>query len=133
MHACGISPTQLKTALTERLRSIDPSASVEFSRHPSTILGATYSPPNSKLANVVRENARTITGYEPLISFTSGGTDCRFWRKRGVPAVAYGPKVYAMGAADERVPLESLLATAKVHVGAIIDFLSLMSASSQCR
>ena len=58
------------------------------------------------------------------VIFTSGGTDCRFWRQRGVPAVAYGPKVYAMGAADERVPVEDLLTTAKVHVGTIIDFLS---------
>ncbi|MCX6649359.1 MAG: ArgE/DapE family deacylase [Candidatus Bathyarchaeota archaeon] len=120
----GVSPGQLKATLTEKLRSIDPSASVEFSRHPSTILGATYSPPDSKMAKVISENAKLVTGSEPFLSFTSGGTDCRFWRQRGVPAVAYGPKVYAMGAADERVPVEDLLTTAKVHVGTIIDFLS---------
>lgn len=66
-----------------------------------------------------------ITGSEPFLSFTSGGTDCRFWRERRVPAVAYGPRVYAMGAEDERITIEDLLATAKVHVGMIIDFLRL--------
>jgi succinyl-diaminopimelate desuccinylase len=119
----GVTPAQLKEALTEKLR-VDPTATVEFSRHPSTILGATYSPPDSKIARVIKENATQVTGSEPFLSFTSGGTDCRLWRQRGVPAVAYGPKVYAMGAADERVLVEDLLVTAKVHVGTIIDFLT---------
>ncbi|MGD0803988.1 MAG: ArgE/DapE family deacylase [Candidatus Bathyarchaeia archaeon] len=120
----GVSPSQLKATLTERLRGIDLSASVDYSRHPSTILGATYSPPNSIITNVTRDNAKLVTGIEPFLSFTSGGTDCRFWRERGVPAVAYGPKVYAMGAADERVPVEDLASTAKVHMGMIVDFLT---------
>ena len=120
----GVSPTQLKAALDERLRGFDPTATAEFSRHPSTIVGATYSPPDSKMAKVIKENARQVTDSDPFLSFTSGGTDCRFWRLMGIPAVAYGPKVYAMGAADERVPVEDLLSTAKVHIGTIIDFLT---------
>jgi len=120
----GVSPSLLKALLEEKLRGIDSTASVEFSRHPSTIIGATYSSPNSEMAKVVKENARQVTGSDPFLSFTSGGTDCRFWRQRGIPSVAYGPKVYAMGAVDERVPVEDILTTAKVHVGAIIDYLT---------
>jgi succinyl-diaminopimelate desuccinylase len=120
----GVSPTQLKAALDERLQGFDPTATAEFTRHPSTIVGATYSPPDSKMAKVIKENARQVTDSDPFLSFTSGGTDCRFWRLMGVSAVAYGPKVYAMGAADERVPVEDLLTTAKVHIGTIIDFLT---------
>jgi succinyl-diaminopimelate desuccinylase len=120
----GVSPTQLKAALDERLRGIDPTATTEFSRHLSTIVGATYSPPDSKIAKVIQDNAKLVTGADPFLSFTSGGTDCRFWRLIGIPAVAYGPKVYAMGAANERVPVEDLLKTAKVHIGTIIDFLT---------
>ena len=120
----GVSPTQLKAELDERLRGIDPTATTEFSRHPSTIVGATYSPPDSKLAKVIKDNAKLVTGADPFLSFTSGGTDCRFWRLIGIPAVAYGPKVYAMGAANERIPVEDLLTTAKVHIGTIIDFLT---------
>jgi len=60
----------------------------------------------------------------PFLSFTSGSTDCRFWRIKGVPAVAYGLKVYSMGAANERVPVSDLLTMAKIHVSTIIDFLT---------
>jgi len=64
-----------------------------------------------------------ITGNEPLLSFTSGGTDCRFWRKRGIPAVSYGPRVFGMGGVDEYIIIEDLKITSKVHAGTIIDFL----------
>jgi hypothetical protein len=40
-----------------------------------------------------------------------------------VPAVSYGPRVYGMGGVDERICVEDLLMTAKVHMGTIVDFL----------
>jgi len=58
------------------------------------------------------------------LSLTSGGTDCRFWRLLGVPAVSYGPKVYGMGGVDEHITLEDLATTARVHMGTIIGFLT---------
>jgi succinyl-diaminopimelate desuccinylase len=61
---------------------------------------------------------------EPYLSFTSGGTDCRFWRLLGVPAVSYGPKVYGMGGVDEHITLADLETTAKVHMRTIIDYLA---------
>ncbi len=52
------------------------------------------------------------------------GTDCRFWRLLGVPAVSYGPRVYGMGGVDEHITVEDLEATASVHMGTLIDFLT---------
>jgi succinyl-diaminopimelate desuccinylase len=120
----GVTPEFLRDRLRERLSVFDSTTSVEFSRHPATIIGATYSHPSSRMATVIGENAREVTGVDPFLSFTSGGTDCRYWRERGVPSVAYGPKVYAMGAANERIGITDLLTTAKVHMGTIIDFLN---------
>ncbi len=120
----GVSPKTLKAKLDEKLRAIDPTATAEYSRYEGTVIGATYSPPDSKLAKTISDNAKQVTGAQPFLSFTSGGTDCRFWRERGIPAIAYGPKVYAMGAADERVPVEDIITTAKVHAGTIVDYLT---------
>ncbi len=120
----GVTPTYLMTRLCETLKSIDPTVLVEFSRHPSTVIGATYSSPGSKMARIIKENATQVTGSVPFLSFTSGGTDCRYWRERDVPAVAYGPKVYSMGAADERIAVQDLIMTTRVHAGTIVDFLT---------
>jgi succinyl-diaminopimelate desuccinylase len=120
----GVPPASLRKMLVERIHALDPTSSAEYSRHEGTVIGATYSPPDSKIAKATGYNAKQVTGSQPYLSFTSGGTDCRFWREKGVPAIGYGPKVYAMGAADERVPVEDILTTAKVHAGTIIDFLT---------
>ena len=119
----GVTPSFLKDTLTRRLQNIDPSTTVEYNRHPTTVIGATYSSPASTIAKVIRESAKRVTGSEPYLSFTSGGTDCRFWRERGVSAAAYGPRVFSMGAADERITVDDLLKTCKVHMSTILNFL----------
>jgi succinyl-diaminopimelate desuccinylase len=114
----------MRVPLTGKLQSIDPTTTVEYNRHPTTVIGATYSSPTSTIAKVIRMSAKRVTGFEPYLSFTSGGTDCRFWRERGVPAAAYGPRVFSMGAADERISVDDLLKTSKVHMSTIINFLN---------
>jgi acetylornithine deacetylase/succinyl-diaminopimelate desuccinylase-like protein len=96
---------------------------VEWGRHPSTIIESTYTSSQSEIASSLWKNSKEITGTEPLLSFTSGGTDCRFWRKLGVPAVSYGPRVYGMGGVDEHITVGDLITTAKVHMETALDFL----------
>jgi acetylornithine deacetylase/succinyl-diaminopimelate desuccinylase-like protein len=60
----------------------------------------------------------------PHLSFTSGGTDCRFWRLRGVPAVSYGLRVYGIGGVDEHISVDDLLTTALVNMGTTVGFLN---------
>ncbi len=119
----GIDPIDLKGELESRLDGVDPSITVEWGRHESTIIESTYTSSTSKIATYLWDNSKEITGSEPLLSFTSGGTDCRFWRKHGVPAVAYGPRVYGMGGVDEHISVDDLITTGKVHMGTALDFL----------
>ncbi len=120
----GITQDELKQSIKEAIKKTGEDVSVEYSRHLSTIIPATYTSPEAEIVGILAKNAEEVTGEEPLLSFTSGGTDCRYFRIRGVPSVVYGPKVYAMGAADEYITVEDLVTVAKVHMATIIDFLS---------
>jgi succinyl-diaminopimelate desuccinylase len=119
----GIDPSDLKGELESRLGKVEASITVEWGRHESTIVESTYTSSKSTIASALWRNSEAATGTVPLLSFTSGGTDCRFWRKLGVPAVSYGPRVYGMGGVDEHITIEDLVTTAKVHIGTALDFL----------
>jgi len=120
----GITQDELKAKIEEVVRETGEGVTVEYSRHSSTIVPATYSPRNARITETLARNSEKITGEKPLLSFTSGGTDCRYFRIKGVPAVGYGPRVTGMGAADEHITVEDLVNVAKVHMGTIVDFLS---------
>ena len=119
----GIDPLDLKVELESRISGVDPSITVEWGRHQSTIIESTYTSSQSEIASSLWKNSKEITGTDPLLSFTSGGTDCRFWRKIGVPAVSYGPRVYGMGGVDEHITTDDLVKMAKVHMGTALDFV----------
>ena len=51
-----------------------------------------------------------------------GGTDCRFFRWRGIPSVVYGLRPVNMGGIDEHIFVDEFLTLVKVHACAIIDF-----------
>jgi succinyl-diaminopimelate desuccinylase len=120
----GITQDELKERIEEAVRETGEGVTVEYSRHPSTIIPASYSPREARITQTLTRNAEIITGEKPLLSFTSGGTDCRYFRIKGVPSVAYGPRVTAMGAADEHITVDDLVTVAKVQMGTIVDFLS---------
>jgi succinyl-diaminopimelate desuccinylase len=119
----GINPIDLKKEVENEIQKIEPQIRVKWGRHPSTIIESTFTSSVSKITQKLIWNSKKITGNEPLLSFTSGGTDCRFWRKRGIPAVSYGPRVFGMGGVDEYIKIKDLEITSKVHAGTIIDFL----------
>ncbi len=120
----GISPEEIRFRVEEEVHGVDQGIEVEWGRHASTLTGSTYTPPEARIVGLLQTNHAEVTGGKPYLSFTSGGTDCRFWRLLGVPAVSYGPKVYGMGGVDEHITVEDLETTAKVHMGTIIDFLT---------
>jgi succinyl-diaminopimelate desuccinylase len=119
----GFTPEHVKSLVEEKIQDRAPSVTVEWGRHPCIITGPTYTSPDEEVVQILRSNSKTVTGRPPHLSFTSGGTDCRFWRLRSIPAVSYGPRVYSIGGVDERITIEDLMATALVHMGTIVDFL----------
>jgi succinyl-diaminopimelate desuccinylase len=79
--------------------------------------------PNHELVGILQRNAEALRGIRPVPGVSIGGTDCRIWRARGIPAYVYGPTPYNMGAADEYVTLDDLLGTVRVHVLSAFDYL----------
>jgi succinyl-diaminopimelate desuccinylase len=120
----GFTPDQVRAMVEDKVRLADPSIRVEWGRHPSIITGPTYTSPGEPVVGLLRASSEAVTGKAPHLSFTSGGTDCRFWRLRGVPAVSYGPRVYGMGGVDEHITVDDLQATALVHMATIVGFLN---------
>ncbi len=118
----GITPAEITEMIKAKIHEVDPSIKVSWTRPPQIVTESTYSPIDAKITKLLAKNSQEITGEEPLYSFTSGGTDCRFWRKLGIPAICYGPKVYAMGGVDENITVDDLVTTAKVQLGTIHDF-----------
>jgi succinyl-diaminopimelate desuccinylase len=118
----GISSEEMKRKLDRRIREIDKTATIEFLTEWQN--EANYTSEQERIVRLLSQNARTVTGKQPLLSYTTAATDTRFFRRRNVPSVIYGPKVYNLAAADEYISLEDLTTVAKVHAGTIIDFLS---------
>ncbi len=83
-----------------------------------------YVDPNHQMMRILQDNAEATRGIRPTPNISLGGTDCRLWRQRGVPAFIYGPTPYGMGAPDEYVTIDDLLGTIEVHVMSAFDYLA---------
>lgn len=88
-----------------------------------------YSPPSwcdpyGEMARYIQANVKMLKGFKPLPIVGLGGTDCRLWRYRNIPAYGYGPTPYGMGSVDEYVDIEELLHVVRTHVLSAYDYLS---------
>jgi succinyl-diaminopimelate desuccinylase len=118
----GITWLQFEHVLEEKLKSIDPSITWEHIKHPSALFPASYTSTNERIFKAMYNNAMEIMGEVPLLGFTPGGNDCRYYRDRGIPAVVFGPTVHNEAAADEYTLVNDLITVTKVHAGTIIDY-----------
>jgi acetylornithine deacetylase/succinyl-diaminopimelate desuccinylase-like protein len=82
-----------------------------------------HTDPEAEIVQTLARNAESVTGRLPHLHMTSWGSDCRFWRFKGVPAAILGPVPYNMGACDEHIEITDYVTTLKVHLGTIIDYL----------
>ena len=82
-----------------------------------------FTDPGDAIVKAVAEAARTVMGTEPALNMRVGASDSRWYRKFGVPTVVYGLTPFNMGGPDEYVLVDELLAVAKVHTLAALDFL----------
>jgi succinyl-diaminopimelate desuccinylase len=118
----GLTRAEIEQQLTQKILKADPTISIEHLEHPSTMFEANYTSPSEKIVEFLRTTIFEVTKNNPLYSFTSAATDCRYFRTRQIPSVVYGPKAYNMAAADEHITIEDLLTVTKVHAGTILDF-----------
>jgi succinyl-diaminopimelate desuccinylase len=80
--------------------------------------------PAGEMLEIIRSNAHAITGIRPQPITTLAGTDCRYWRQRGIPAYVYGPSPGNMGTRDEGVAVEEFLGVVRTHVLSAYEYLT---------
>lgn len=83
-----------------------------------------FTPPDHEIIRCTIAAATEIFGKPPVANMRVGASDARLYRMFGVPSAVYGCTPFNMGAPDEYILLDELMAVAKVHTLAAFDFLS---------
>jgi succinyl-diaminopimelate desuccinylase len=83
-----------------------------------------FTPPDHEIVRRTVEAATQVFGKPPVANMRVGASDARIYRMFGVPSVVYGCTPFNMGAPDEYILVDELVAVAKVHTLAAFGFLS---------
>ena len=83
-----------------------------------------FTDPQHPLVRTMAECVVAARGAQVELSCSLGGTDCRFWRRRGTPCVVYGPTPHNIAAPDEYVEAKDLVTVAKAHALAMAKLLA---------
>ncbi|KAF2440486.1 putative acetylornithine deacetylase [Karstenula rhodostoma CBS 690.94] len=75
-------------------------------------------------AGLIAKCAEEVTNIRPVMLAGLGGTDCKFYRYRGIPTYVYGPSPKGMGGSHEAVSIDEFLAVVKTHTLAVWDYLN---------
>ena len=118
----GITPEQLQADF-RALLSEQGLSEEEVDIEPTLVSPPNHTEPSEPIIELLARNAQAVTGARPHMHTSYGGSDCRFWRWRNIPAGMFGPKPHNIGAPDEYILIEDYLNTMKVHAGTIIDYL----------
>jgi succinyl-diaminopimelate desuccinylase len=115
----GVSLEAVEAALH---RELDPCQGVNW-----RIIRAyppSFTPPNHEIVQRTLAAATKVLGKAPVANMRVGASDARLYRMFGVPSVVFGCTPFNMGAPDEYILVDELVAVAKVHTLAAFDFLS---------
>ncbi len=85
---------------------------------------ASATDPNGEMATILRHNIRDLLGHDAPPVCSLGGTDARYWRWQGIPAVICGPSNLSMGSDHENVTLDEAIAVLKLHAMCAAEYLS---------
>ena len=78
-----------------------------------------FTDPQHPLVRTMVESVAAVRGAAVELSCSLGGTDCRFWRRRGTPCVVYGPTPHNIAQPDEYVEIADLVTVAKAHASTL--------------
>jgi succinyl-diaminopimelate desuccinylase len=117
----GLDHARVRAALSEILRAY-PEAGITITE--AHCYEPSWCDPEGEMLKIIRANAHAVTGIDPQPITTLAGTDCRYWRHRGIPAYVYGPSPGNMGTKDEGVAIEEFLGTVRTHVLSAYDYLT---------
>lgn len=85
---------------------------------------ASSTDPFGEMAGILRANTKALLGLDAPPVCSLGGTDTRYWRWRGIPAVIVGPSPLSMGTDNEHVTIDEAIAVLKLQVMCAVDYLS---------
>lgn len=91
---------------------------------PGGTINATWSDPDHEMVRILQDNVEARLGFRPPAIISLGGTDCRFWRLKGVPAYVYGPTPEGMGKPDESVSIDEFFHVLTAHTLSAHDYLT---------
>jgi acetylornithine deacetylase/succinyl-diaminopimelate desuccinylase-like protein len=91
---------------------------------------ATSSPHGHELIGLIQSHADNIRGKRPLPISSLGATDCKHFRRNGVPAYAFGVSPETMAEKDERVSVEEFLHIVKVHTLVALDYVGALDSGA---
>jgi succinyl-diaminopimelate desuccinylase len=83
-----------------------------------------FTPPDHEIVRRTVTAATKVFGKPPVANMRVGASDARLYRMFGVPSVVFGCTPFNMGAPDEYILVEELMAVAKVHTFTAFDFLN---------
>lgn len=76
---------------------------------------ANHCDPEHRMARIIDASAQQV-GLPPLVAIPSvGGSDCRLWRARGIPAFIFGTTPHHIAAPNEWTSIEDFLQVVRVH------------------
>lgn len=79
--------------------------------------------PEHRMARIIDASAQSV-GLAPLVAIPSvGGSDCRLWRQRGIPAYIFGTTPHNIAAPNEWTSIEDFLQVVRVHALSAAEFL----------
>lgn len=117
----GVTAAQMRAAVAA-VAARFPEATVEEMQH--FTFDPTCSDPDHPMVGHLCDAAEGLSGTRPVPIVSLGGTDCRYWRVRGVPAYVYGCSPDGMGQPDESVAVDEYLHVLRTHVLAARRFLA---------
>lgn len=91
---------------------------------PRTPVDPTFSDISHPMVGCLQSAVDGLLGFRPPAIVSLGGTDARFWRRRGVPAFVYGPSPAGMGGPNEGVLVDEFLHIVRTHTLAAWSYLA---------
>ncbi|OYX15323.1 MAG: peptidase M20 [Rhizobiales bacterium 32-66-8] len=85
---------------------------------------ASFTSPAHEIVQRTVAAAGRVFGRAPVTNMRVGASDARIYRMFGIPSVVFGCTPFNMGAPDEYILVEELVAVAKVHTLTAFDFLA---------
>ncbi|KAJ4293262.1 hypothetical protein N0V90_008544 [Kalmusia sp. IMI 367209] len=123
----GLEAQAILTRIDQNLKDF-PEASYEVQQAASN--PANFCAADHPFAESIKNCAAEVTSIRPVMLAGLGGTDCKFYRYRGIPTYVYGPSPKGMGGSQEAVSIDEFIAVVKTHTLAVWDYSSISSGNT---